>query len=170
MTSLSLVAFAFGLPGMIGAKILITNYYSRKNTGYPVKAAVISVIANFVMNLTFVYYLTSSDFKGAHVGLALATSLSAYINFILLFANAIKTKILEIDKSIIIIMFKTVLSSIAMMLFILYFDLNMHTWINLDLLERILRLAMIISLATLVYFTLLYLLKISPKKIKKAEL
>jgi hypothetical protein len=57
-----------------------------------------------------------------------------------------------------------------MMLFILYFDLNMHTWINLDLLERILRLAMIISLATLVYFTLLYLLKISPKKIKKAEL
>ena len=98
MTSLSLVAFACGLPGMIGAKILITNYYSQKNTRYPVKAAVISVIANFVMNLTFVYYLTSSDFKGAHVGLALATSLSAYINFILLFANAIKTKILEIDK------------------------------------------------------------------------
>ena len=30
MTSLSLIAFAFGLPGMIGAKILVTNYYSRK--------------------------------------------------------------------------------------------------------------------------------------------
>lgn len=170
MTSLSLVAFACGLPGMIGAKILITNYYSQKNTRYPVKAAVISVIANFVMNLTFVYYLISSDFKGAHVGLALATSVSAYINFILLFSNAIKTKILEIDKSIFIIILKTVLSSIVMILFILYFDLNMHTWINLNLLERISRLAMIISLASLIYFTLLYLLKISPKKIKKAEL
>ena len=54
MTSLSLIAFALGLPGMIGAKILITNYYSRKNTKYPVRAAVIAVISNFILNILFV--------------------------------------------------------------------------------------------------------------------
>ena len=44
MTAISLIAFSLGLPGMIGAKILITNYYSRKNTRYPVKAALIAVV------------------------------------------------------------------------------------------------------------------------------
>ena len=47
MTALGMIAFAIGLPGMIGAKILITNYYSRKDTRYPVRAAVIAVIFNF---------------------------------------------------------------------------------------------------------------------------
>ena len=56
MTSLSLIAFAFGLPGMICAKILITNYYSRKDTSYPVRAAVIAVITNFVMNIVFLNF------------------------------------------------------------------------------------------------------------------
>ena len=166
MTSLSLIAFAFGLPGMIGAKILITNYYSRKDTSYPVRAAVIAVITNFVMNIVFVIYLTSIKFEGVHVGLALATSVSAYINFFLLFKNAIKTKILIVDKSIIQILAKTILASIIMTLFVLYFDLNANSWVNLELLDRVSKLLMIISLAAIVYFILLYALKISPKKIK----
>ena len=166
MTSLSLIAFAFGLPGMIGAKILITNYYSRKDTSYPVRAAVIAVITNFTMNIVFVIYLTSIKFEGVHVGLALATSVSAYINFFLLFKNAIKTKILIIDKSIIQILAKTILASIIMSLFVLYFDLNADSWVNLELVDRVSKLLMIISLAVIMYFILLYVLKISPKKIK----
>ena len=100
MTSISLIAFALGLPGMIGAKILITNYYSRKNTRYPVKAALIAVIFNFILNITFVIYLVKTEFNGAHVGLALATSISAYINFYFLFKTALKTKILIIYASV----------------------------------------------------------------------
>ncbi len=166
MTSLSLIAFALGLPGMIGAKILVTNYYSRKNTSYPVRAAVIAVIANFIMNIIFVLYLTSSNFLGAHVGLALATSISAYINFILLFNNATKTKILVIDKNIYKILLKVIASSIVMALFILYFDLNANTWENLEILERAGKLLIIILLAMIIYFILLYTLKILPKNIR----
>ena len=53
MTSIALIAFSIGLPGMIGSKILITNYYSRKDTKYPfhVKAALIAVLCNFVLNI-----------------------------------------------------------------------------------------------------------------------
>ena len=166
MTSLSLIAFAFGLPGMIGAKILVTNYYSRKNTSYPVRAAIIAVIANFIMNIIFVVYLTSSNFLGAHVGLALATSISAYINFILLLNNATKTKILVIDKNILIILIKVIASSIVMALFILYFDLNANTWENLEILERAGKLLIIILIAMMIYFILLYSLKILPKNIR----
>ena len=70
---------------MIGSKILITNYYSRKDTKYPVKAALIAVLCNFVLNIAFVVYLVKTDFNGAHIGLAVATSLSAYVNFFFLF-------------------------------------------------------------------------------------
>jgi putative peptidoglycan lipid II flippase len=118
------------------------------------------------MNIVFVIYLTSIKFEGVHVGLALATSVSAYINFFLLFKNAIKTKILIVDKSIIQILAKTILASIIMTLFVLYFDLNANSWVNLELLDRVSKLLMIISLAAIVYFILLYALKISPKKIK----
>lgn len=166
MTSLSLIAFALGLPGMIGAKILITNYYSRKNTKYPVRAAVIAVISNFILNILFVLYLLNTEFKGAHVGLALATSISAYINFILLLKTALKTKILLIDSNIIKILLKSIISSIFMGLFILYFNLNLEVWLNLDLFHRVTNLFMIIISASLVYFIFLYMFKITPGKLK----
>ena len=166
MTSLSLIAFALGLPGMIGAKILITNYYSRKNTKYPVRAAVIAVISNFILNILFVLYLLNTEFKGAHVGLALATSISAYINFILLLKTALKTKILLIDSNIIKILLKSIISSIFMGLFILYFNLNLEVWLNLDLFHRVTNLFMIIISASLVYFIFLYIFKITPGKLK----
>jgi len=165
MTSISLIAFALGLPGMIGAKILITNYYSRKDTRYPVKAALIAVIFNFVLNITFVIYLTKTEFNGAHVGLALATSISAYINFYLLFKTALKTKILIIDGSVANILVKSIISTAIMSIFILYFDLDSKTWINLALSERLLNLFLIITSSSIIYFILLYIFKIYPKKI-----
>jgi putative peptidoglycan lipid II flippase len=165
MTAISLIAFSLGLPGMIGAKILITNYYSRKDTRYPVKAALIAVIFNFVLNITFVIYLTKTEFNGAHVGLALATSISAYINFYLLFKTALKTKILIIDGSVANILVKSIISTAIMSIFILYFDLDSKTWINLALSERLLNLFLIITSSSIIYFILLYIFKIYPKKI-----
>jgi putative peptidoglycan lipid II flippase len=163
MTALSLMAFALGLPGMIGAKILITNYYSRKNTKYPVKAALIAVLFNFILNIALVLYLINIDFKGVHVGLALATSISSYINFYYLFKNALKTKILIIDKGVINILLKSILASIIMTILIFNFDLDVNSWVNLNLLERIRNLFFIVSSSLIIYFAMLYILKISPK-------
>ena len=166
MTAMSLMAFALGLPGMIGAKILITNYYSRKDTKYPVKAALIAVVFNFILNIALVLYLINIDFKGVHVGLALATSISAYINFYYLFRNAFKTKILIIDKSVLNILLKSILASIIMTILILCFDLDVNSWVNLNFLERIKNLFIIVSSSAIIYLAILYVLKISPKNIK----
>ena len=165
MTSLSLMAFALGLPGMIGAKILITNYYSRKNTLYPVKAALIAVICNFILNIVFVLYLINSEFKGVHVGLALATSISAYINFYFLLKTSILTKIIIIDTSVKKVLVKSIIATIIMAIFILYFDLSLNTWVNLDLLDRLVNLLLIVVTSAAIYFLLLITLKILPKNI-----
>ena len=165
MTAIGMIAFSIGLPGMIGAKILITNYYSRKNTSYPVRAAVIAVICNFLLNIIFVIYLIKSEFDGAHAGLALATSISAYINFYLLFKTALKTKIIEIDLSIKKIFIKSMIATIIMATFILYFDLNLNTWINLNLIGRLGNLSFIIISSIILYLVLLVMLGIFPKKL-----
>ena len=116
-------------------------------------------------NISF-YYLINIDFKGVHVGLALATSISAYINFYYLFRNAFKTKILIIDKSVLNILLKSILASIIMTILILCFDLDVNSWVNLNFLERIKNLFIIVSSSAIIYLAILYVLKISPKNIK----
>ena len=167
MTSIALIAFSIGLPGMIGSKILITNYYSRKDTKYPVKAALIAVLCNFVLNIAFVVYLVKTDFNGAHIGLAVATSLSAYVNFFFLFKNAVKTKIFNMDQDIIFYILKSVIATIVMSAFLLYFDLSKQAWMDYELVERVMNLFLLIIFSALIYFAFLYLFNIKPKNIKE---
>ena len=167
MTSIALIAFSIGLPGMIGSKILITNYYSRKDTKYPVKAALIAVLCNFVLNIAFVVYLVKTDFNGAHIGLAVATSLSAYVNFFFLFKNAVKTKIFNMDQDIILYILKSVIATIVMSAFLLYFDLSKQAWMDYELVERVMNLFLLIIFSALIYFAFLYLFNLKPKNIKE---
>ena len=73
MAARSLLAFAFGLLAFAAIKVLATGYFSRQDTRTPVRIGVIAMLANIVLNLLLVIPL-------AHAGLALATTLSAFLN------------------------------------------------------------------------------------------
>ena len=167
MTSIALIAFSLGLPGMIGSKILITNYYSRKDTRYPVNAALKAVICNFILNITFVLYLVNTNFNGAHIGLALATSISAYVNFFFLLKTALKTKIFVMDKHTFIILTKSLIATLIMSIFLLFFDLTKQTWMNYSFTDRVVNLSLLIISATIIYFAILYLFNTKPKNLKQ---
>ncbi|HQU16858.1 MAG: murein biosynthesis integral membrane protein MurJ [Chromatiales bacterium 21-64-14] len=78
MASHSLITFSVGLTGFILIKILAPGFYARQNTATPVRIAAVAVVANIVFNLLLVLPLQ-------HAGVALATSLAAYVNSALLF-------------------------------------------------------------------------------------
>jgi putative peptidoglycan lipid II flippase len=78
MASRSLVAYSLGLVPFILIKILAPGFYARQDTRTPVRIAIIAMFANMVLNMIFI-------FPFAHAGLALATSLSAWLNAGLLF-------------------------------------------------------------------------------------
>ncbi|MBF8269709.1 MAG: rane protein [Gammaproteobacteria bacterium] len=78
MASFSLMAFAAGLPAFILIKVLATGFFARQDTATPVKIGVIAMLSNIVLNLLLMGPLL-------HAGLALATSLSAYLNAGLLY-------------------------------------------------------------------------------------
>ncbi|RMD71359.1 MAG: murein biosynthesis integral membrane protein MurJ [Gammaproteobacteria bacterium] len=78
MARLSLMAYALGLPAFILIKVLAPGFYARQDTRTPVRIAAIAMLANLVLNLLLVFPLK-------HAGLALATSLAAFLNAFLLF-------------------------------------------------------------------------------------
>ncbi len=79
MASYSLRAYALGLLAFMAIKVLATGYYSQQDTKTPVKIGIITMGLNMVLNLIFVGFL-HFYFKLGHVGLALATSVSAFVN------------------------------------------------------------------------------------------
>ena len=76
-TARTLMAFASGLPAYVLIKIFTTSFFARQDTKTPVFVAIFSVMANVVISL-----LLLKTFK--HVGIALATSISAWMNVSLL--------------------------------------------------------------------------------------
>jgi putative peptidoglycan lipid II flippase len=78
MATLSLVAYAPGLLGFTLVKVLAPAYYARQDTRTPVRIGIVAMVSNMVMNLLFILPL-------AHAGLALATTLSGFLNAGLLY-------------------------------------------------------------------------------------
>lgn len=76
-TSAALVAFATGLPAYVLIKVLTPGFFAREDTKTPVKIAAVSMATNIILNLIFMRYW-------GHVGIAFASSLSAWMNAIAL--------------------------------------------------------------------------------------
>ena len=80
MAALSLMAYSLGLPAFILIKILASGFYARQDTRTPVRIGIQAMLLNMALNVLFVVSMLHNDFIAPHVGLALATSASAYFN------------------------------------------------------------------------------------------
>ncbi len=76
-TAAAVLFYSIGLWAFAGIRIVVPVFYSLQDTKTPVKVGFIAVIANLILNVTLMVPLK-------HGGLALATSLSAILNFFLL--------------------------------------------------------------------------------------
>jgi len=77
-TTQALAGYAVGLPAFSATRIAAQTFYALGDTRTPVRAGLASVAANCVLALALMWPLQ-------HAGLALASSLSAYVNVILLY-------------------------------------------------------------------------------------
>lgn len=77
-SAMSLIAYSLGLPFFMLIKVLATAFYARQDTKTPVKIGIIAMLSNIVLNLLLYKPL-------GHVGLAIATSISAILNAGLLY-------------------------------------------------------------------------------------
>ncbi len=77
-TSKALVAYSLGLPFIALSRPLVAAFYALEDTKTPVKVAVISLVVNVVGGVALMQSM-------AHVGLALAVSISSLLNFVCLY-------------------------------------------------------------------------------------
>jgi len=68
-----LLAFSFGLPAYVLNKALTPGFFARHDTKTPVKASATALVVNIVLNLALMPVL-------GYVGIALGTSISAWLN------------------------------------------------------------------------------------------
>jgi len=90
---LSLMAYACGLPGFMLVRVLTPAFFSRKDTRTPVRIGVVAMLTNILLNLVFVVPMVWLQVPGPHAGLALATSIAAWVNAGLLFAALYRRQI-----------------------------------------------------------------------------
>lgn len=77
LTSQALFCFSVGLWAVAAVRVVVNVFYALQDIWTPVKVAIVSITCNLIFSLLLMKYMN-------HAGLALAVSLSAMINLILL--------------------------------------------------------------------------------------
>lgn len=161
MASKSLVAFSLGLPGLILIKVLAPGFFARQDTRTPARIAVISVSVNIVFSLLLIKPL-------AHTGLALALTISAYVNAGLLYYTLRKQGIFHLQPGWPIFLAKVFIACIGMGAVLYYTTGDLQLWIDAGLLERVTRLTILIVTGAVVYFALAFIFRIPIKAMLKS--
>lgn len=85
----ALICYAIGLFFFSAVNIAVKIFYSLHDSRFPVKAGIVAMILNIVLNLILMRYMR-------HAGLALATSIAAMVNLFLLL-RVLRSRLGSID-------------------------------------------------------------------------
>jgi putative peptidoglycan lipid II flippase len=151
MASLSLSAYAAGLPAFIAVKVLAPGFYARQDTRTPVKVAIIAMVSNMAMNFIFVGVLLAMAFKGPHTGLALASSAAAYINAGLLYRGLRKQGVYQPETGWARVSFAVLFGCAAMAAAIWWQFGELSEWVDASATNRTISLCWLICLGVVVY-------------------
>ncbi len=134
MSARSLMAFALGLVAFMLIKILAPGFYSRQDTRSPVKYGVIAMGVNTALVLILVWPL-------AHAGLALATSLAAFLNAGLLFFNLRQRRIYQPQPGWRKFLLQLCAANLIMALLLWFGIGDLSNWMNASASQRLLHLS-----------------------------
>lgn len=113
MASYSLQAYSVGLLAFMLVKVLAPGFYARQDMKTPVRIGIIAMVSNMILNVALAapLYLV---FNLGHVGLALATSLSAWLNAGLLLRGLRQTDVLTFQAGWGMFLLRLCLATLAM--------------------------------------------------------
>ncbi|MCK4846365.1 MAG: murein biosynthesis integral membrane protein MurJ [Deltaproteobacteria bacterium] len=159
-TAYVLYFFAAGIVPIALSRIFISVYYSLKDTKTPVVIAVVCVVVNLIGCMLLIGPL-------GHGGLALATTIAATANFIML-AMVLKARVSAVDFiSVVSASAKSLLAAIIMGV-VLYVALNLIGWPDSGIFLKAGLIAVFVCGGALLYFMLSILFKIKESAVIKA--
>src|SRR5271163_3627262 len=113
--AMTLMAYTVGLVPFVLIRSVVAPFLARGDTATPVKAALIGTAVNIALKVALMFPL-------AQVGLALATSIGAWINFILVLVFAARANVLALDPALKSSLYKLALAGAVMTAVLLVAD------------------------------------------------
>jgi len=169
MSSMSLMAYSFGLLGFVLVKVLLPGFYSRQDTKTPVKIGVIALVVNMVFNIAIVLPWFLLEYPGAHAGLAIATSISAFTNAFLLYRWLRKHDVYWPSKGWNKVWLQVIVANGAMLAVLWFARYDLEQWLHWSTIERVTQLVLTIVLAMAVYFSCLFVLGVRKRNFMPAK-
>jgi putative peptidoglycan lipid II flippase len=147
-TAAALVAYAVGLPAFVLVKALTPGFFARGDTATPVKVGIAIVLLNLLLNLALTPWL-------AHVGIALATSVAAWVNVAVLGWLLMRRRRLVLDRRLRRAVPRLLLASCAMA--VALFGLEVALFPLSGGLARLLALGLVVGAGMATYFGVAHL-------------
>jgi putative peptidoglycan lipid II flippase len=137
MSAMSLQAYACGLLAFMLIKVLAPGYFSRQDMKTPVKIAVQAMLANMILNLLLIW-----NFQ--HVGLAMATALSAFLNAGMLLRGLIKEGVFVWQPGWILLLIRLFLALFALLAVIVWLSPAADIWMAGDVWMRVRQMLLVV--------------------------
>ncbi len=154
----ALKAFAVGVSGFILVKVLAPGFFARQNTKTPMRIAVIAVGVNVVLSIILVRYL-------AHTGLALAISIAAWVNAVLLYFELRRQGIFSPRSGWLWFVIRVLLAVACMTAALIFLNHSDQWWFQASLSTRVIALGVQVASGGISYFAVLYLLGLRPHQL-----
>ena len=158
--SLSLIGFSFGLPFFMAMKVLVPAFFSRQNTKTPMLIAFLSLLINICLNYLLAFY-----FGLGHLGLAIASSISAIVSVIILSFILKRDGLISFSGILSAFSLKVLVASVALISFLSifnqYFDFELFSQA-----QRLLHLVAAVIGSLIIYFGASFILGIRPADFK----
>ena len=156
MARLSLMAYSFGILGFILVKVLAPGYFARQDTKTPVRIAVIAMVVNMICNVAFVVPMVTLDIEGPHMGLALATTISSFVNSGLLLRGLWKSGVYRPEAGWLRLGIQVMLANTVMFAVLWFAAGDIESWLQARIWTRVVWLAGVIAAGAGAYFAILW--------------
>ena len=122
-SAMALQALSGGILAFMLIKVFAPAFYARQDTKTPVRIGIIAMIANMVFNLMLVWSL-------AHVGLSLASTLSAFLNAGLLYKGLHQKGIYRFERHWVALSLRFALANAVMVAVLLAITPDSSWWLE----------------------------------------
>lgn len=147
----TLIAFSLSLPAFIINKVLLPTFFAKGNLKIPTIFSLMCLGINVVLNL-----LLMNEYQ--HTGIAIATSVSTWINSILLISYLTINKMHKVSQALLLNVMKIFVATAVMSIALYIFNSLLAGLFFDKMLARIVYLTTLIALSVIVYFGILYLI------------
>jgi putative peptidoglycan lipid II flippase len=143
-TALVLACYSLGLPAYIATKVFSTAHWARQDTMTPVRITIAATVTNIIIALSLIWYMGVA-------GIALATGLTAWMQFILHLQALKDHPAARFDERFMRVMPRIILSTAVMSAYLFISASLLQGWVHGGGAQKLLAITIIVPGGGLIY-------------------